>query len=175
MHGPPTEVLATADQLGAFVLATLTADEVKDIPYIDAAIDTFAMLNLLGVTALLLVLVVAIVYVQARQRARVLGAALSVRMGMTARTLRRSLVAELGAILGVALVLGGLVGIVSVSVVVPTLDPLPTIPPPPLLTDPWIALAVAGVVLLAASLIGGAVAAGASRRASLGEVMRAAT
>ncbi|HEY8018502.1 MAG TPA: FtsX-like permease family protein [Actinomycetota bacterium] len=175
VHGPPTEVLDSADQLGVFVLATLTADEVKDIPYIDAAIDTFAMLNLLGVTALLLVLVVAIVYVQARQRARVLGAALSVRMGMTARTLRRSLVAELGAILGLALVLGCLVGIVSVSVVVPTLDPLPTIPPPPLITDPWVALGVAGVVLLAASFVGGAVAARASRRASLGEVMRAAT
>jgi putative ABC transport system permease protein len=175
VHGPPTEVLDTTDQLGSFVLATVTADEVKDIPYIDAAIDTFAMLNLLGVTALLLVLVVAIVYVQARQRARVLGAALSVRMGMTARTLRRSLVAELGAILGLALVLGGLVGIVSVSVVVPTLDPLPTIPPPPLITDPWITLAVAGVVLLAASFVGGAVAARTSRRASLGEVMRAAT
>lgn len=175
VHGPPTEVLDSADQLGVFVLATLTTDEVKDIPYIDAAIDTFAMLNLLGVTALLLVLVVAIVYVQARQRARVLGAALSVRMGMTARTLRRSLVAELGAILGLALVLGGLVGIISVSVVVPTLDPLPTIPPPPLITDPWVALGVAGVVLLAASFVGGTVAARASRRVSLGEVMRAAT
>ena len=96
-------------------------------------------------------------------------------MGMTARTLRRSIVAELAAVLGLALVLGGLVGIVSVAVVVPTLDPLPTIPPPPLITDPWVALTVAGVVLLAASFVGGTVAARASRRASLGEVMRAAT
>ena len=174
IRGPTPEVLASVDDLGVLPLTTLTADEVKDIPYIDAAIDTFVMLNALGVAAFVLVLVVAIVYVQARQHARALGAALSARMGMTSAMLRRSLIAELGAVLGTALVIGGLVGIVSVAVVVPTLDPLPTVPPDPLILRPWWALAAAGLVLAVASLIGGALAARAARDVSLGEVMRAA-
>ncbi|MGZ5328876.1 MAG: FtsX-like permease family protein [Actinomycetota bacterium] len=174
IRGPASEVLDSVGQLGVLPLSTLTAGEVKDIPYIDAVIDTFTMLNVLGVVALVLVLVVAIVYVQARQRGRELGAALSARMGMTGRMLRWSLVAELGAVLGVALVIGGLVGIMSVAVVVPTLDPLPTVPPDPLILRPWWALAVAGVVLALASLVGGALASRAARTVSLGEVMRAA-
>jgi putative ABC transport system permease protein len=174
IRGPASEVLSSVDRLGVLPLTTLTADEVKDIPYIDAAIDTFVMLNVLGVAALVLVLVVAIVYVQARQRARVLGAALSARMGMTGSMLRRSLVVELGAVLGVALVIGGLVGVVSVAVVVPTLDPLPTVPPAPLILRPWWAMVAAGLVLAVASLVGGALAARAARDVSLGEVMRAA-
>ena len=174
IRGPAPEVLSSVDRLGVLPLTTLTADEVKDIPYIDAAIDTFVMLNVLGVAALVLVLVVAIVYVQARQRARVLGAALSARMGMTDAMLRRSLVIELGAVLGVALVIGGLVGVVSVAVVVPTLDPLPTVPPAPLILRPWWAMVAAGLVLAVASLVGGALAARAARDVSLGEVMRAA-
>lgn len=172
--GPAPEVLASVGDLGVLPLSTLTADEVKDIPYINAAIDTFTMLNVLGVVALVLVLVVAIVYVQARQRARVLGAVLSARMGMTARMLRRSLVAELGAVLGVALAIGGAVGVVAVAVVVPSLDPLPTVPPDPVILRPWWAMVAAGLVLALASLIGGALAARAARGVSLGEVMRAA-
>jgi putative ABC transport system permease protein len=174
IQGPATEVLASVGELGVFPLSTLTADEVKDIPYIDAAIDTFTMLNVLGVVALALVLVVAIVYVQARQRTRVLGAALSARMGMTGSMLRRSLVVELGVVLGVALVIGGLAGIVSVAVVVPALDPLPSVPPDPLILRPWWALLGAGAVLAVAAVVGGALAARAARAASLGEVMRAA-
>ena len=174
IRGPAPQVLGSIDALGVLALSTLTADEVKDLPYIDAAIDTFTMLNVLGVVALVLVLVVAIVYVQARQRGRVLGAALSARMGMTTRMLRRSLVAELGTVLGVALVIGGLVGVVSVAVVVPTLDPLPTVPPDPLILRPWWAMVAAGVVLAVASVVGGALAARSARNVSLGEVMRAA-
>ena len=48
---------------------------------------------------------------------------------MSGALLRRSLVVELGVVLGIALVIGGLVGIISVAVVVPSLDPLPTVPP----------------------------------------------
>ncbi|MEO8477754.1 MAG: FtsX-like permease family protein [Actinomycetota bacterium] len=174
IRGPASEVLATVAELGVLPLTTLTADDVKDIPFIDAAIGTFVMLNILGIAALALVLVVAVVYLQARQRARVLGAALSARMGMSSALLRRSLVVELGVVLGIALVIGGLVGIISVGVVVPTLDPLPTVPPDPLILRPWWALAAAGLALTVASLIGGALAARAARGVSLGEVMRAA-
>jgi putative ABC transport system permease protein len=174
IRGPAPEVLDSIDRLGVFPLSTLTVDEVKDIPFINAAVDTFVMLNLLGIAALMLVLVVAIVYVQARQRSRTLGAALSARMGMTTTMLRRSLVVELGAVLGVALVIGGLVGVVTADVVVPALDPLPTVPPSPIILRPWWAMVAAGIVLVLASIVGGVLAARAARDVSLGEVMRAA-
>ncbi len=56
--------------------------EVKDVPFIAAAIDTFAMLNVLGLAAALLVIGVLVVYLQARQRARSVSNVLSMRMGM---------------------------------------------------------------------------------------------
>ncbi len=173
IDGPPEAVLASLDDLGVFPLSTLTADDVRDIPYIDAAIDTFTVLNVLGMVALMLVVVVAIVYLQARQRDRALGAVLSARMGMTMVMLRRSLVAELAAVLGVALLIGGVVGAVSVGVVVPSVDPLPTVPPNPLILGPWWGLLTAGLLLVAASWVGGMLAARTARARSVGEVMRA--
>ena len=50
-----------------------------------AAIDTFAMLNVLGFAAAVLVIGVVIVYLQARQRSRAVAYVLSQRMGMGKR------------------------------------------------------------------------------------------
>ena len=68
---------------GVDTYLTITADEVSDIPFIKAAIDTFIVLDVLGIVALILVLVVAIVYLQARQRSRVVSTALSARMELS--------------------------------------------------------------------------------------------
>ena len=69
-------------ELEAFPLGTLTADDVKDVPFIAASIDTFSMLNILGLAAGVLVIGVLVVYLQARQRARTVSNVLSMRMGM---------------------------------------------------------------------------------------------
>ena len=84
IRGPSDEVLAAASAAGVESYLTITADEVSDIPFIKAAIDTFLVLDVLGVVALILVLVVAIVYLQARQRSRIVSMALSERMGLQA-------------------------------------------------------------------------------------------
>ena len=46
--GPTDEILASLADIGATPYSVLTADEVEDIPFIDAAIQTFLMLDVLG-------------------------------------------------------------------------------------------------------------------------------
>ena len=174
IRGPADQVLAAAAHAGVDTYLTITADEVSDIPFIKAAIDTFIVLDVLGIVALILVLVVAIVYLQARQRSRVVSTALSARMGLSEGTVRRSLVLELSAVLFAALVVGATVGMIGAAYVTPYLDPLPTIPPDPVSVLPWVAVAVAAVGLAVTAIVGGWLSTRAARDVRLGEALRVA-
>jgi hypothetical protein len=174
IHGPAGDVLQAAGRAGITSYLTITAAEVEDIPFIVAAIDTFLVLNALGVVALVLVLVVAVVYLQARQRDRVVASALSHRMGLPASTMRRSLVLELGALLLASFVVGIAAGVTGATLVIRFIDPLPTIPPTPIAVWPLIAIVIGGLVLLLAAWIGGRLAHRGARGVRLGEVMRVA-
>jgi putative ABC transport system permease protein len=172
--GDPDQALADISMLDAFPLGTLTAQDVKDVPFIQAAIETFSMLNVLGLAAALLVIGVLVVYLQARQRARTVSNVLSMRMGMRDRQAGAALVLELAAMLLVAFVLGASLGMVAGRLVSPLLDPLQTIPPAPLFDAP---LPVVGWTFVGLAVV--AVAGGwlVHRRASavdLGEVLRVA-
>jgi putative ABC transport system permease protein len=172
--GDTEEALASVSELDAFSRGTITAEEVKDVPFVAAAIDTFAMLNVLGLTAAFLVIGVLVVYLQARHRARTVSNVLSMRMGMRDRQSSAALVLELAAMLLAAFALGASIGLVAGRLVSPLLDPLQTIPPAPLFDAP---LAVVAWTLLGLAIV--AVAGGwlVHRRASavdLGEVLRLA-
>ena len=172
--GPTEEALASVGELEAFPLGTLTADEVKDVPFIAASIDTFSMLNILGLAAGVLVIGVLVVYLQARQRARAVSNVLSMRMGMRDAQARAALVLELAALLLAAFVLGAMTGMIAGRLVAPLLDPLQTIPPPPLF-EPPIAAALWTLAGLAVVSVGGGWL--VHRRAAavdLGEVLRVA-
>ena len=173
IRGPSDEVLAAASA-GVESYLTITADEVSDIPFIRAAIDTFLVLDVLGVVALILVLVVAIVYLQARQRSRIVSMALSERMGLQAGTMRRSLVFELALLLFGGFVVGAATGLIGAGIVIPYLDPLPTIPPGPITVVPFAVVVVAFGALAVVALVGGWLAARAAREVRLGEVLRVA-
>jgi hypothetical protein len=172
--GDTDEALAGVDELEAFPLGTMTMEEVRDIPFIEAAIQTFSMLNLLGLAAALLVVGVLIVYLQARQRARAVSSVLSLRMGMRVGQARLAIALELGAILLASLMIGASLGLVAGRLVAPLLDPLQNIPPGPLFDVPasvlvWTAVALVGMAAVGAVLV--------QRRASavdLGEVLRVA-
>jgi putative ABC transport system permease protein len=172
--GDTEEALASVGELEAFSLGTLTMDEVKDVPFIAAAIDTFAMLNVLGLAAAVLVIGVLVVYLQARQRARAVSNVLSMRMGMREAQARSALVLELAAMLLAAFVLGASTGIVAGGLIAPLLDPLQTIPPAPLFDAP-IAVAMWTVVGLAVvAVLGGWLVHRRASRVDLGEVLRVA-
>jgi putative ABC transport system permease protein len=172
--GPTDEALASVADLDAFPLGTLTADEVKDVPFIAASIDTFSMLNILGLAAAVLVIGVLVVYLQARQRARTVSNVLSMRMGMLDGQARAALMLELAALLLGAFVLGAATGMIAGRIIAPLLDPLQTIPPPPLFEPPiaaglWTLLGLAVV-----SVGGGWLVHRRAAAADLGEVLRVA-
>jgi putative ABC transport system permease protein len=172
--GPTDEALASVGDLEAFPLGTLTMDEVKDVPFIAASIDTFSMLNVLGLAAAVLVIGVLVVYLQARQRARTVSNVLSMRMGMRDGQARAALVLELAALLLAAFVLGAATGMIAGRIISPLLDPLQTIPPPPLF-EPPIAAALWTLLGLAVVSVGGGWL--VHRRAAaidLGQVLRVA-
>jgi hypothetical protein len=174
IKGDTDEALASVPRLEAYPLGTLAAEDVKDIPFIAAAIDTFAMLNLLGLAAALLVIGVLLVYLQARQRSRTVSYILSLRMGMKARQGTTALVLELAALLVAAFGLGASLGIGGAALVTPLLDPLQTIPPDPLFSGPIgvVTWTFFGLIVIAA--LGGWFVQWRAERVDLGELLRMA-
>ena len=152
----------------------LTADEVKDIPSISAVIDTFGVLNVLGLGAGLLVIVVILMYLQARQRARIVSFALSRRMGLSVGSHRWALVSELSILLLGSFILGGLLAIGAALIIVGMIDPLAAIPPEPLFIPPISRFLIAAVVLFGIALLGGSLTNKRAGKARVAEVMRVA-
>ncbi len=174
VRGEPGAVEDALSTLGFPIGLILSAEEVEDIPYITAVIDTFVVLNVLGLAAALLVLAGMLMYLQARERSQVVSYGLSLRMGMSHVAHRRALVSELASMLGSSFVIGALLAMGISALVVPLLDPLPVIPPGPLFVSPVVVTALAGVGVLLAAWVGGWITNAWARRIDLGEVMRLA-
>jgi hypothetical protein len=100
---------------------------------------------------------------------------LSLRMGMTDATYRRAIMLEFGTMLAVGGVVGAGLALLAGALVVPRIDPLPTIPPGPLLVSPIAMLAASAAFMLALTWIGARFTSARARRTDLGEVMRLAT
>jgi putative ABC transport system permease protein len=152
----------------------LTASEIEEIPYIAAVVDTFVVLNALGVAAAVLVIAAMLMYLQSRQRSQLVSYGLSLRMGMTHEVHRRSLVAELGTMLCSSYAMAVVLALVAVVLMMPMLDPLEAIPPGPLFVSPTVLVTVALGVLVVITWLGGWLANRRARRLDLGEVMRLA-
>ena len=128
IKGDPDQILGSLEELDAFPLAVVTAREVKDVPFIKAAIESFSMLNVLGLAAALLVIGVLVVYLQACPRARAVSNVLSLRMGMRERQAMLALVLELGLILLAAYLLGSVLGLIAGFLVASDAGPAPDDP-----------------------------------------------
>jgi hypothetical protein len=174
VRGDAGEARAALRELRFPPYLILSADHVKDIPSLAAMIETFLVLDVLAAGAALLAIAGTMMYLQARQRAHVVSYALSLRMGMTARTQEGSLRRELAVMLGASFAIGAILAVISGVIVAPLIEPLPTVAPPPLLVVPWTPF------VLGAAVVGVATAAGARfttrrvRHVELGEVMRVA-
>lgn len=175
MRGPTNGVLDAIRHSDIEATSVITADQVRDIPFIVSVVNTFLTLDVLGAMALLLVVVLAIVYLHVRQRSRVTATGLSSRMGASSSLLRRAMFLELGGILLGALLIGVPAGLFSSSAVLRSLDPLPLIPPRISFAPPWEAVVAMAVLLLAAVCVGTWLVDRAARRADLAQVMRVAS
>lgn len=174
VKGDEQRGLAALAALGLPPYSTLVASDVEDLPSFAGVINTFSVLNILAVAAGALVIVVMVMYLQARQRAQVVAYALSRRMGLRNRSYRRSLTTELAGMLGTSFLVGLALSLVASLLIVPLLDPLGTIPPDPLFAFPVLVAAVAAVVLIGVSWAGGWLTNARARRTNLAEVMRLA-
>jgi hypothetical protein len=174
VKGDPDRASAALRTLKYSPYLILTADQVKDIPEIAAAIGSFLVLDGLGLIAALLVVLGMLMYLQARQRSQVVSYGLSLRMGMSHAAHRRSLTAELGAMLCCSYAIGLVLALGAAFLILPLLDPLATIPPRPLYVLPLRVMGSAFVGVLAASWIGGWLTNRRAGAVHLGEVMRVA-
>jgi hypothetical protein len=174
IKGPPDAIVDTLGSSGARVASTLSAEEVRTNPRIIAVTRTFGYLKFLGFGAGLLAIVAVLMYLQARQRNRVVSYALARRMGLTDRSHRIALVLELSAMLLSSLVLAVGFALVAARLIFPEIDPLPGTPPGPLFEIPWLLLAGTFGALAMVSVVGGLMANRSAERADFAEVMRLA-
>jgi hypothetical protein len=154
--------------------SVLTSAEVRQNPSILSATRTFDFLRALGFAAGLLAVVGTLLYLQARQRSRVVSYALSRRMGLAGPVHVAALVLELGAMLLSSLGIGIGLALVAARVVLGDVDPLADIPPDPLFSIPAELLVASAIGLAVASILGGLIASRAAERANVSEVMRLA-
>jgi hypothetical protein len=174
VKGDTERAVAALGRLPQVAFSIITAKEVKDLPYIAAVIDTFVVLNALGLGTAALVVASMLLYLQARERSQLVAYGLSLRMGMTHAAHRRSLFLEVGSTLVAAFALGILVAMATVLLMLPFLDPLATIPPAPFLILPTLLIGTSVVALVIVSWIGAWLANRRARTTHLGEVMRVA-
>jgi putative ABC transport system permease protein len=174
IRGTPRAANAALAELDFAPSLVLTADQVKDISYISAVIDTFLVMNGLGILAALLVFAAMLMYLQTRQRSEIVSYGLSLRMGMGPSRHLIAIAIEVGAMLVIAYVAGTVLAILAARLTVPLLDPIESIPPDPITVVPVALVALTAPALLLVALAGGWLTERRARSADLGQVMRLA-
>ncbi|HYM64108.1 MAG TPA: FtsX-like permease family protein, partial [Gaiellaceae bacterium] len=172
--GPTAAVVSAFAASDTHPFPIVTAEEVRDSPSITAVTRTFGFLKSLGFGAGLLAVVGLVLYLQARQRSRVVSYALSRRMGLANWSHRVSLALELGTMLLAALAIGAVLAIAAAQLVLGDVDPLENIPPAPLFRAPVAFILASGAALAGVAVLGGLLANRAAERANFAEVMRLA-
>jgi putative ABC transport system permease protein len=174
IRGDADGIAGALPEVGFPTGLVIEAEQVKDIPYISAVIDTFIVMNGLGLLAALLVFAAMLMYLQARQRAEIVSYGLSLRMGMRSTSHLLAIATEVAAMLAVAFVAGAALAVVAANLIVPLLDPLEAIPPSPLTVVPVPLIVATAPLLLLVAFFGGWLTERRARSADLGQVMRLA-
>lgn len=147
---PATDRLVAA---GLRVRSSLDVATVSATPSLEAVLQTLDVLRGLGLLVAVLAALGLIVYVDVRARQRRLAAALTRRMGLSARTDGLASWLELGIATGLGLVAGAVTGLGLVAYVSARLDPVPLVAPGPLVVEPYgTALAFAAASVLVTGL-----------------------
>jgi putative ABC transport system permease protein len=172
--GNEGRVLAALEEAGLDTQTAVTAQDAGATSALLSISWTFTLLELLGIFAGLLAVVGMLLYLAARQRARLVSYALAKRMGLRVRQHRFAVVIELLGMLVSALVVGAALGAIAVRLVYARLDLLPQVPPAPLLRVPSLEIVLTTAVFLAAAWVGAWWVQRGADSANVGEVMRLA-
>jgi putative ABC transport system permease protein len=170
----PAAVVAVLREAGTVPEATRTAATVMRTPTFLAVSWTFAMLQTLGALAGLVTLVGLVLYVQARQRGRLVAYALARRMGLSRGAHLGSVALELAAMLLFSFALGVALALATSSLVYRRLDPMPELPPGLHLVLPGAVLGLTLLGVAVAALTGALLVQRGADRANVAEVMRLA-
>jgi putative ABC transport system permease protein len=170
----PAAVVAVLREAGTVPEATRTAGTVMRTPAFLAVSWTFSMLQALGALAGLVALIGLVLYIQARQRGRLVAYALARRMGLSRGAHLRSVALELAAMLLFGFALGTTLALVTSSLVYRRLDPMPEIPPGLHLHVQGAVLGLTLVGVAVAALAGALLVQRGADRANVAEVMRLA-
>ncbi len=160
----------TAQRARPFV--TFTPHGVVDATNYLAVTWTFGYLQALAALVGLIAVGGLLLYLATRQRSRTASYAMGRRMGLTRRAHLRSLVVELGALLGVAWLLGAGLAVAAVLLVYGRLDVDPSRRPPPLLTLPVVVFVASAAAVVVVALLAAISAQRSADRADIAEVMR---
>ena len=128
----------------------------------------------IAAVAAVLALVALLLYLQARQRERLLASAFLRRMGFGLLADGATLALEAVAIVAAAGVVGSAVSLVAARAVLTHVDPLPQYAPGTALVYPWTALGWTGAAACAAAVVFAGAALLTGRRADVAEVLRVA-
>jgi len=172
--GDPKPVLSALGTVGLYPSAVTTAASVAKTPAFLALSWLFGFLESLGIMTGLLALVALLMYMESRQRSREVSYSLATRMGLSSKDHRRSVALEIGAMLGTAFVIGGMLALVGAFVIHRKVDPLPGLPPGALYRIPGVLALSVAVVLAAFAWLAAAAVQRRADRARVAEVMRLA-
>ncbi|MFN2489942.1 MAG: hypothetical protein ABR529_09440 [Actinomycetota bacterium] len=175
VDGDPERVLRVLGGAGLSVGPALTVTDVLDAPSLLSTTWSFGFLQALGGATGAMALVGMILYLQARQSVRVVAGALAARMGLARRAHAVAVAVELASMLAVSFTLGTALSVLAADLVLAEIDPLPSVPPAPLLRLPLGAIALIGVLALLAAAAGAWWVQRAAARADVAEVLRVAS
>ncbi|MDP2290056.1 MAG: hypothetical protein Q8M22_02640 [Actinomycetota bacterium] len=162
-------------ELDAGPMVGISRQDAVDSSVLQFASWSFDFVKALGVFVGALVAAALLLHLAARQRQQALGFAFLRRMGLSARRHWWALVFEMGGLLLAIFVLGAALALVCVRIISPNVDPLPIVPPSPVIVVPWGALGVAVCVGAAVAFVGSALAQWLGARVDVAEVLRDGT
>jgi putative ABC transport system permease protein len=157
---------------GADPNSFVVAAERLETPSFRALAWSFVFMELIGVVTAVIALIGLLLYLQARQRSRELSYALGRRMGLSSGAHRLAVAAEIAGLLISAYVMGSLLAIGTALLVFRRLDPLPELPPAPVLHLPVALLGWIGVAIAACAWVGAWFVQRRAERADVGAVLR---
>jgi hypothetical protein len=136
VRGPVSRGVAYVEGLGLAPGSVPTAAAFVGAPRFRAIASTFGFMELLGVLAAIVALIGLVLYLQARQHARLVSYAMSSRMGLTHRAHAIAVFLEIGAVLLAAAIVGTALALIAGGMLAPWVDPLPSLPPAPAFRPP---------------------------------------
>jgi len=168
----PDRATAAVTAQHARVYLVTSQDTVFDVANFLGVSWTFGYLSALAALVGLVAIGGLLLYLETRQRTRTASYALGRRMGLTRATHLRSLLAELGVLLGLAWGIGAGLAWTAVLLVYSRLDIDHTRPPTPLLTVPVLAFAGSAVAVAVVVVLAALYAQRSADRADVSEVLR---